>query len=215
MFEKDSNNSGVTCDLFELIPLTLEYCEQVYEIARECLPEHWSLDGIMDVLKYDNNIYYVAVLSQYVINHEKESEIYTCVKVDESGKVDELGKDEEPGKDDELVKVDESNKAGTMNKKSKRVIGFGGIMVVADEAELLNIAVTEKYRGMNVASDLMDRLIYEAKAKACARMLLEVRQSNEAAQHLYKKKQFAELGVRKNYYDNPTEDAIIMERKLL
>ena len=178
-------------DMFDLIPLTLEYCEQVYEIARECLPEHWSLDGIRDVLKYDNNIYYVAVLSQDEISHEEASGIYTCGKVDESDKV------------------------GTMNNKSKRVIGFGGIMIVADEAELLNIAVTEKYRAMNIASALMDQLIYEAKAKVCVRMLLEVRQSNEAAQHLYKKKQFAELGVRKNYYDNPTEDAIIMERKLL
>ncbi|MBR1598003.1 MAG: ribosomal protein S18-alanine N-acetyltransferase [Lachnospiraceae bacterium] len=209
MFEKDSNNSGVMCDLFKLIPLTLEYCEQVYEIARECLPEHWSLDGIRDVLKYDNNIYYVAVLSQDKIYHEKVSGNYACVKVDEFGKADE------PGKDDEPVKVDESDKAGIMNIKLKTVIGFGGIMIVADEAELLNIAVTEKYRGMNIASALMDRLIYEAKAKACARMLLEVRHSNEVAQRLYKKKRFDELGVRKNYYDNPTEDAIIMERKLL
>ena len=184
-------------DLFELIPLTLKYCEQVYEIARECLPEHWSLDGIRDVLKYDNNIYYVAVLSQYVINYEKESEIYTCDKVDEHDKPDGF------------------DKAGTMNIKTERVIGFGGIMIVADEAELVNIAVTEKYRGMNVAFDLMDQLIYEAKAKACVRMILEVRQSNEAAQHLYKNKKFTELGVRRNYYDNPTEDAIIMERKLL
>ena len=189
--------------MIKLVPLKSEYCEQVYEIARECLPEHWSLDGIRDVLKYDNNIYYVAVLSQYVINYEKESEIYTCVKVDESGK------------DDELVKIDESDKTGTMNIKPEAVIGFGGIMIVADEAELLNIAVTEKYRGMNVAADLMDLLIHEAKAKACVRMLLEVRQSNEAAQNLYKKKKFTELGVRRNYYDNPAEDAIIMERKLL
>ena len=197
MFEKDSNNSGVTCDLFELIPLTLEYCEQVYEIARECLPEHWSLDGIRDVLKYDNNIYYVAVLLQDEINHEKTSGKYAGGEVDVSYKV---------------VKAD---KVGTMNIKLKRVVGFGGIMIVADEAELLNIAVTEKYRGMNVAADLMDLLIHEAKAKACVRMLLEVRQSNEAAQHLYKKKKFTELGIRRNYYDNPTEDAIIMERKLL
>lgn len=197
MLEKDSNNSGIMCDLFELIPLTLEYCEQVYEIARECLPEHWSLDGIRDVLKYDNNIYYVAVLSHYVINYEKESEIYTRIKVDE------------------YDKTDESDKAGTMKMKPKRVVGFGGIMIVADEAELLNIAVSEKFRRMNIASDLMNQLICEAKAKACVRMLLEVRQSNEAAQHLYRKKNFAELGVRKNYYDNPTENAIIMERKLL
>ena len=177
--------------MFDLIPLTLEYCEQVYEIAREYLPEHWSLDGIRDVLKYENNIYYVAVLSQDEINHEEVSGIKVCDMVNESDKV------------------------AIMNIISRQVIGFGGIMIVADEAELLNLAITEKYRGMNIASDLMDVLIGEAKAKACVRMLLEVRQSNKAAQHLYKKKKFTELGVRKNYYDNPIEDAIIMELQLL
>lgn len=177
--------------MVELIPLTLEYCEQVYKIARECLPEHWSLDGIKDVLKYDNNIYYIAVLSQDEKNTEEVNEMYAG---------------------DEFNSL---NKTGILDIKSNRVVGFGGIMIVADEAELLNIAVTKEYRGKNIASDLMDRLLREANNKDCVRMLLEVRESNDAAQHLYRKKNFAELGVRKNYYDNPTENAIIMERKLL
>ena len=47
--------------MIELVSLKLEYCEQVYEIAKSSLPEHWSFDGVKDVLRYPNNIYYVAL----------------------------------------------------------------------------------------------------------------------------------------------------------
>lgn len=149
-------------------PLKYEYCEQVYEIAKAYLPEHWSLDGVRDVLKYDNNIYYVA------IDSDSENE----------------------------------------NDDSINIVGFGGIMTVADEAELLNIAVDETVRREGVASIIMDHLINDAKTRDCFRMLLEVRSQNDAARHLYKKLGFEELAVRKGYYSNPADDAVIMERML-
>ena len=148
--------------MIKLVPLKSEYCEQVYEIARECLPEHWSLDGIRDVLKYDNNIYYVAV---------------ECI--------DDAGND--------------------------KVVGFGGIMIVADEAELLNIAVRDKYRHQGIASSLIDTLLNEAEKAGAYRMLLEVREHNDAAGKLYAKHGFTVLGSRKNYYSDPVDNAVIME----
>lgn len=147
--------------MMKLLPLELEYCEAVAEIARECLPEHWSLEGIQDVLLYNNNIYYVV-----------------------------------------------------MEPKQNRIVAFAGIMIVADEAELLNVAVTKNYRKQGLAQQLLDRLFLQAKEAGAYRMLLEVRRSNEQAQCFYNKNGFAILGERRNYYANPTEDAIIMERML-
>ena len=147
--------------MIEIFPLKLEYCEMVAEIAAKCLPEAWSLESIQDVLRYDNNIYFVA-------------------------------------RDDKIGKV----------------VAFAGIMVIVDEAELLNIAVIDGYRGQRIAQRLLSRLITSAVERNAYRMLLEVRQSNEAARSFYRKNGFHDIGERKRYYSNPIEDAIIMEKLL-
>ncbi len=82
---------------------------------------------------------------------------------------------------------------------------------VSGEAELHNIAVTPEYRGKGLSSLLMDKIV--ADAGALSVIFLEVRAGNSAAIGLYKKYGFTEIGVRKGYYKNPTEDAIIMQRQ--
>ena len=170
-----------------LLPLQLQYCEVVAEIARECLPEHWSLDGIRDVLQYDNNIYYVAC---YV--EKAESPVY--------GDRENI---------DYYRKVENEDSA-----VSGKVVGFAGIMLIADEAELLNIAVTPSFQGHKIGQALLDKMIVSAKERGIRRMLLEVRKSNMLAMNLYYKNQFVKLGERKNYYSHPKENAVIMERKI-
>ena len=93
-------------------------------------------------------------------------------------------------------------------------MGFAGIMVVADEAELLNIAVYPGMRRSGVGQMLLDQMLQSATAAGARRLLLEVRKSNAEAIRLYEKNRFVNLGERKGYYRNPIEDAIIMERRL-
>lgn len=165
-----------------LLPLRLAYCDAVAEIAKESLPEHWSLDAIKDVLNYNNNIYYVAC--------DMENEVY------EPGKMEDNGTEQERSRH---------------SLKKEQIIGFAGIMLIADEAELLNIALRQEYRGTGTGRKLLEKMLEKAKENGAGRMLLEVRKSNKAAIDLYEKYQFTRLGERKNYYSNPTEDAIIME----
>lgn len=143
----------------ELFPMQRKDCEAVYEIAKESLPEHWSLQGVCDVLRYDSSIYYVAY----------------CKDCDE-------------------------------------IVGFAGVMLVAEEAELLNIAVKPSYQNQGVGQLLLAKVMKQSAEQGAERILLEVRKSNVQALHLYKENFFSELGIRKAYYNNPTEDAIIMER---
>ena len=82
---------------------------------------------------------------------------------------------------------------------------------VEGEAELHNIAVLPKYRGKGLSTLLMDKMISDVKETDV--IFLEVRASNTAAKGLYKKYGFTEIGIRRNYYKNPTEDAIIMQRR--
>ena len=91
-----------------------------------------------------------------------------------------------------------------------RIIGYAGIASVADESELLNIAVDPSVRRLGTASALLSHAFDEAKTRGASVMYLEVRESNTPARALYEKFGFRAVGTRKNYYRLPTENAIIM-----
>ena len=90
------------------------------------------------------------------------------------------------------------------------VLGYGEIGVVLDEGCLEKIAVDPKYRRQGIAGELLAVFHRFAEGNKMAFLTLEVRDSNASARALYTKHGFKEVGVRKNYYDHPKEDAIIM-----
>ena len=92
------------------------------------------------------------------------------------------------------------------------VLGYAGLTTVLDEGYINNIAVEEAARKHGVASALLDVFVRFA-AVNLSFLTLEVRKSNAPAIALYQKHGFAQIGLRKNYYQNPREDAIIMTRE--
>ena len=82
--------------------------------------------------------------------------------------------------------------------------------MVLDEGYINNVAVREEYRKQGIASALLDVFIRFGKAHQLAFLTLEVRASNAAAIALYQKHGFEQVGRRKNYYEDPKEDAILM-----
>lgn len=86
--------------------------------------------------------------------------------------------------------------------------GYGGVMVVGDEAHITTVVVDPTYRQSRVGTRLMLALIDHALAAGAGSLTLEVRASNEAAQALYRRFGMAPVGVRKQYYRD--EDALIM-----
>lgn len=92
------------------------------------------------------------------------------------------------------------------------VLGYAGLHAVLDEGYIDNVAVEEAARRHGVASALLDVFCRFGQANL-AFLTLEVRASNAAAIALYQKHGFAQVGLRKNYYTNPREDAIIMTRE--
>ena len=89
------------------------------------------------------------------------------------------------------------------------LVGYAGMMFVGDDAHITNVAVDPAWQGRGVATELMLDLSLVAHDRGCAAMTLEVRHTNVAAQHLYRRFGFAPVGVRKKYYEN-TDDAIVM-----
>lgn len=95
-----------------------------------------------------------------------------------------------------------------------RVCAYLGIWLGPEEGDLCNIAVAPECRRQGIAHQLMEAAFELCHQKKINRILLEVRLSNEAARQLYRKFSFTELGIRRGYYSEPTEDAVIMERML-
>ena len=96
--------------------------------------------------------------------------------------------------------------------EKEEVIGYAGIQVVLDEGYITNVAVRKEYRNQQVASQLLNVFFNFALAHDLSFITLEVRPSNTAAVALYEKFGFKEVGRRKNYYEKPKEDALLMTK---
>ena len=93
------------------------------------------------------------------------------------------------------------------------VLGYAGLQVVLDEGYIANVVVRSGYRRRHIAQQLLDVYLRFAQAHRLAFLTLEVRPSNTAAVALYRKYGFIEEGRRRNYYQRPREDALIMTRR--
>lgn len=94
------------------------------------------------------------------------------------------------------------------------VVGFVGVWIIAGEGDITNIAVHPNYRNLGIGYNLLSKLIELCSIMNCSYITLEVRCSNISAQNLYYKLSFKNLGVRKRYYIDNNEDAVIMGKNL-
>lgn len=91
-----------------------------------------------------------------------------------------------------------------------KLVGFGGIWLMVDEAHVTTMAVLPEQRRSGIATVLLLELLQEARRGAARVATLDVRVSNEAAQRLYRSFGFVEVGRRIRYYDDNDEDALVM-----
>ena len=100
------------------------------------------------------------------------------------------------------------------NKLSRYIVGYVGAWYILDEAHITNVAVHKDFREKKIGNGLIEALIDMCDKDKMASITLEVRAGNFVAQGLYKKYGFLAGGVRKEYYTNNKEDAIIMWKQL-
>ncbi len=94
------------------------------------------------------------------------------------------------------------------------VCGYSNLRVVADEGEIERVAVYPGIRRHGLGSRLMEEMIRSASKTGVSYITLEVRTGNEPAISLYRSFGFEKIGTRKNYYQDPTEDAYVMRRMM-
>lgn len=93
------------------------------------------------------------------------------------------------------------------------VVGYVGSQSVLGETDMMNIAVAPDCRRQGIAEKLVTELISRLRQKGNHSLMLEVRVSNTSARQLYAKLGFEQVGLRKNYYRNPKEDAMILRKE--
>lgn len=103
----------------------------------------------------------------------------------------------------------------TVAEEGGVVVGYCIIYFALDEAEIARIAVDESMRRQGIARRLLDYTCKCCKEKGTTCLLLDVRECNQSARAFYKNYGFAEDGIRKNFYENPKEDAVLMSMRLL
>ncbi len=103
-----------------------------------------------------------------------------------------------------------SNPYVVIFKPLNRIIGYVIYWHIQNEVQISNIAISPDYRQMGVGEAVLKEILHEVSLKGAEFIFLEVRPSNHAARSLYSKLGFTILGLRKGYYRNPAEDAIVM-----
>lgn len=95
-------------------------------------------------------------------------------------------------------------------EQEEKILGYCNLRLLAGEGEVQRIAVLPQYRRLGLGRKMMDAMMNFSRENRAEAVSLEVRESNTAARRLYESYGFAAGAVRKGYYHNPTEDAIIM-----
>ena len=102
----------------------------------------------------------------------------------------------------------------TLENESPDIAGYIGMYLSFDEASITNVAVSHKFRKQGIGKALVAHAKDAAKGAGANTLFLEVRVSNEPALSLYKNAGFESLGIRKNFYEHPLEDAYVMSASL-
>ncbi|MCJ7523144.1 MAG: ribosomal protein S18-alanine N-acetyltransferase [Dehalococcoidia bacterium] len=182
--------------------MELEDIPQVSEIEREAFPPPWPQTNFKRDLT-------VNTLTRYLVIFKESQEPGLQSAYPDVSNSSELSPISKLGSLMAAIGHFFNRKNG-IKPARQLILGFAGLWFMADEAHLANIAVREAYRQRGAGELLLISIIELAIEQNARFITLEVRESNKAAQTLYQKYGFVDVGVRHSYYTDNKEDAILM-----
>jgi [ribosomal protein S18]-alanine N-acetyltransferase len=99
-------------------------------------------------------------------------------------------------------------------EQDNEIVAYAGLLAAGGQGDVLTIAVATARWGAGIGSALLERLLAEADRRSCSEVFLEVRADNDRAQRLYRRRGFADVGIRRAYYQPSGTDAIVMRLDL-
>ena len=197
--------------------LRAEDIEQVIEIEREAFTTLWMGTSFKRELNNRYARYLVACQPEPADRGNEASEAVTDDPVNGPGEGSALGVKDSPDASiwgrmvrgvREMVKKKPA--VNPVNPEDAELAGYVGIWFQGNEAHITEIAVREKLRGKGIGELLLIGSVYAARNNGSIVLTLEARVSNFIAQRLYEKYGFKQVGIRKGYYSDNREDAVIM-----
>ncbi|MBQ8547666.1 MAG: ribosomal protein S18-alanine N-acetyltransferase [Lachnospiraceae bacterium] len=114
-----------------------------------------------------------------------------------------------------LKTLSDENYIVIIAKDADALLGYCVLLCTGEEADITNVCTAPEARGKGVATGMMTALMEEGRSRGVVEFFLEVRESNTPARGLYTKLGFEEIGLRKNYYEEPREHAVLMKKGIL
>ena len=111
-----------------------------------------------------------------------------------------------------LKTLSDENYIVTIAKEADALLGYCVLLCMGEEADITNVCTAPMARGKGVATAMLTGLMEAGISRGVTEFFLEVRESNTPARNLYTKLGFEEIGLRKNYYEEPKEHAVLMKR---
>lgn len=111
-----------------------------------------------------------------------------------------------------LKTLSDENYIVIIAKEKDALLGYCVLLCTGEEADITNVCTAPKARGKGVATGMLTALMEAGKSRGVTEFFLEVRESNAPARSLYTKLGFEEIGLRKNYYEEPKEHAVLMKK---
>lgn len=113
-------------------------------------------------------------------------------------------------KEDFLESVNNPANVYVVACEGDTICGYCGMWGIAGEGQINNVAVKKEYRGRGIGFEIVNFVLEEGRKQGLEAFTLEVRESNAAAIHVYEKAGFKSAGIRKDFYEKPKENALIM-----
>ena len=149
-------------------------------------------------------VYLATNMAEITISKMQKNDISEVAKIE--GDIFSLGFSE----NDFLDYIDNPIYHFLVARLDNKIVGYISYMIICDEGEIINVGVMPEYRGFKIGKKLLFEMIQDCKSKNAVCVHLEVRRSNYVAINLYEGFGFLTVGVSKNHYKEPTEDALRM-----
>jgi [ribosomal protein S18]-alanine N-acetyltransferase len=185
---------------FVVEPMRLEHIPSVSAIEKLSFPQPWPQNAYRREITENRMAHYVVV-RRLGDQRQPEAPVSSSAPV-QSGDLF--------GKLSRLLRPPEPPRSAQLEEELRSIVGYAGIWIMTDESHITTIASHPDVRGMGVGEFLLVALIHRSIEIGARWMTLEVRATNAVAQNLYRKYTFKEMGVRRRYYSDNGEDALVM-----
>jgi len=187
---------------FVVEPMRIEHIPAVSAIEKLSFPQPWPQNAYRREISENRMAHYIVArrIGGYEANAPPQLE--PASQLSQSSDL--------IGRLSRFLRPPEPPRSPQLDEELRSIVGYAGIWVMTDEAHVTTIASHPEVRGQGIGEFLLVALIHRSIEVGARWMTLEVRASNDIAQRLYRKYTFKEMGVRRRYYSDNGEDALVM-----